>query len=629
MLAPALQSPSRRPYGALAGPRRAAARGRSLPRPARLENRVRGVSLFGEDETPWKPASHVHPRGKTVSASRMFGNALGNAITDGIQSQQEAELKKARESTKPSETDLKAFDKAYEDHFGPSPREEFQAALTANQLDEDFKLALTYPGGTWGMVDGKFRYIPKPLSGGSGFRFGDPGSQGSGTSAQSVRAGDYGGSLERVAKDQLTKLLGRPPSQRQVNNYVGQLAELNKIKDPRKIQGDMPLLLPDASTPAATEGLGVYGRDIAFGQSLKQTNPNRIPWHLQDAYLERTGEFTQQGRSSELDKAAVTRFGKSFNALSDDEWAMMFTPVSKAVSCIAGGPPAHFANTSDVLSDQWDFLVNTYNNIHIPQEVQGGLRVVGGVTLGVIGAGLDLTGVGAVVGLGAGVLAASEIKAGWDQMWHKRPVASPVEQVLISTGMSPQAASLTNTGLVFWTTGRAMTLPRWTPVVPYSNAPNMGAVEGTGALWQRHAPGGTPALEGTPYSPSVVNQRSADFYKLYGDNPLRGTMSNFEARQWYLGEDAKILDALDPAASLEVQAKTAFDLRNANRSGARELMSDRITADRLYREEPNLTWDQLISSRRSTGLSNDDIYRSIINSSQKTRTSVNKLLGLE
>jgi filamentous hemagglutinin len=141
--------------------------------------------------------------------------------------------------------------------------------------------------------------------------------------------------------------------------------------------------------------------------------------------------------------------------------------------------------------------------------------------------------------------------------------------------------------------------------------------------------GGTPALEGTPYSPDVVNARSAKSYSLYGDNPLRGTMSNVEARQWYLDQDARIPESLDSSASLEDQARQAFDFRNANRTDARELMSDRIAADRLYREEPNRSWEKLIDYRRSTGLSDEQVYQSIIDSSQKTRTSVNKQLGLD
>lgn len=138
-----------------------------------------------------------------------------------------------------------------------------------------------------------------------------------------------------------------------------------------------------------------------------------------------------------------------------------------------------------------------------------------------------------------------------------------------------------------------------------------------------------PALEGSAYNPDLVNLRSADFYSQYGTNPLRGTMSNLEARQWYLAEDAKILGNIEPSASLEVQAKQSFDFRNANRTDTREFMADRVSADRLIREEPNMTWEQMIETRKARGYSGDDIYRSILNISQKTRASVNKQYGLE
>lgn len=105
--------------------------------------------------------------------------------------------------------------------------------------------------------------------------------------------------------------------------------------------------------------------------------------------------------------------------------------------------------------------------------------------------------------------------------------------------------------------------------------------------------------------------------------------SNLEARQYYLAEDAKILNSIDASASLEAQARTAFDTRNANRSRAREFMADRVSADRLLREEPNMTWEHIVASRKARGLSGNDIYRSILNSSQRTRHDVNRRYGLE
>jgi YD repeat-containing protein len=82
---------------------------------------------------------------------------------------------------------------------------------------------------------------------------------------QSVRAGDYGGSLERIARNQL----GPDATQADINNYVGQLFEINGITNARTIQPDQEIQLPDAGTPAATSGLGLYGRDIAIGEQIK------------------------------------------------------------------------------------------------------------------------------------------------------------------------------------------------------------------------------------------------------------------------------------------------------------------------------------------------------------------------
>lgn len=81
---------------------------------------------------------------------------------------------------------------------------------------------------------------------------------------QRVRAGDYGGSMERIARAQL----GANASQREINNYVGQLFELNSV-DARRIGADMQIVLPSADTPMATDGLKQYGQDIARGEQIK------------------------------------------------------------------------------------------------------------------------------------------------------------------------------------------------------------------------------------------------------------------------------------------------------------------------------------------------------------------------
>lgn len=58
-------------------------------------------------------------------------------------------------------------------------------------------------------------------------------------------------------------------------------------------------------------------------------------------------------------------------------------------------------------------------------------------------------------------------------------------------------------------------------------------------------------------------------------------------------------------------------------------MADRNLANQLMKNEPNLTWEQLVNKSVNRGLTGDDVYRHIIDSSQRSRSSVNKKLGLE
>jgi hypothetical protein len=112
--------------------------------------------------------------------------------------------------------------------------------------------------------------------------------------------------------------------------------------------------------------------------------------------------------------------------------------------------------------------------------------------------------------------------------------------------------------------------------------------------------------------------------------PRRGALSNMEARQWYLAEEAKILGRVDPNLPLRERAIQAFNMRNQVRTKARELMSDRELAAKLMREEPNITLRELVKRKyQKKGLVGDELWQDILDSSRKSRTSVNKKLGLE
>lgn len=129
----------------------------------------------------------------------------------------------------------------------------------------------------------------------------------------------------------------------------------------------------------------------------------------------------------------------------------------------------------------------------------------------------------------------------------------------------------------------------------------------------------TSASPPTPATPVLVEK--------YQRAPA-ASLSNVEARKWYLEQEAKIPQIIDRNASLETQAKQAFNFRNEIRTAARDAMADRDAAAKLMREERNITWEQLVEKKRKEGFTGDDVYREIINSSQKSRKSVNDKLGL-
>ena len=107
------------------------------------------------------------------------------------------------------------------------------------------------------------------------------------------------------------------------------------------------------------------------------------------------------------------------------------------------------------------------------------------------------------------------------------------------------------------------------------------------------------------------------------------SLSDKDARQWYLDKEKTIPDLIDRSLPLEQQAKQAFAFRNQFRTQTRELMSNREMADYLYKNEPNMTWEQIVEKYRSKGFKGDDIYSEIINSSQRSRKSVNDVFGVK
>jgi len=111
---------------------------------------------------------------------------------------------------------------------------------------------------------------------------------------------------------------------------------------------------------------------------------------------------------------------------------------------------------------------------------------------------------------------------------------------------------------------------------------------------------------------------------------LKGTMSNIEARKWYIEQNNKIPDLIDKTKPLEEQAKQACSLRNKNRFNARELMSDQELRKKLDISDPIVSFEELVEKKMNgKNLPREEALADIIKTSNKTRRSTNKVLGLE
>lgn len=111
--------------------------------------------------------------------------------------------------------------------------------------------------------------------------------------------------------------------------------------------------------------------------------------------------------------------------------------------------------------------------------------------------------------------------------------------------------------------------------------------------------------------------------------PLREKLSDRAVRKWYLAQDAEIPYQIDHSLSIEDQARQACDLRNKNRTHARDLMRDQKKRRWLDKNEPNKTFEELIKHKMDDkGLTYEEAIEDILKTATKTRKSVNKQLGL-
>ena len=103
---------------------------------------------------------------------------------------------------------------------------------------------------------------------------------------------------------------------------------------------------------------------------------------------------------------------------------------------------------------------------------------------------------------------------------------------------------------------------------------------------------------------------------------------NDTVRDLYNNAVANIVSQIDTTQSLERQAKQAFELRNAIRTAARDIMADTEARNSLDRERPNVTFEQLLNTKMIVkGLSRDEALRDIIKSASRTNEEVNSRYG--
>lgn len=141
----------------------------------------------------------------------------------------------------------------------------------------------------------------------------------------------------------------------------------------------------------------------------------------------------------------------------------------------------------------------------------------------------------------------------------------------------------------------------------------------------KDAPAPQPGT-GTDSTPDPVGDLGLPNY-----NP--GSLSAEEARTVYTQGELRMRELnkqlADQGLSTEERAKVMFEQRNALRSWTRDLMSNRALADQLNATEPNLTFGDLVAKNQARGVTGDDLYRGIIESSTRSRTSVNTGLGID
>ena len=110
----------------------------------------------------------------------------------------------------------------------------------------------------------------------------------------------------------------------------------------------------------------------------------------------------------------------------------------------------------------------------------------------------------------------------------------------------------------------------------------------------------------------------------------RGTWDSFDVRVWYKSENNKIPNLIDCTAPIEEQARQACYLRSRNKYIARDLMSDMLGRQMLDRDDPIEPFETILEEKmKRKSLTRDEALNDCIQTSNKTRRSIDKQFGLE
>lgn len=116
-------------------------------------------------------------------------------------------------------------------------------------------------------------------------------------------------------------------------------------------------------------------------------------------------------------------------------------------------------------------------------------------------------------------------------------------------------------------------------------------------------------------------------------------ISNEEIRVWYNAQAGMIpeLNRLwkNQALSAEERAKKAFEIRHNARMKARSMMKNKKEVRELEKRDKEKygnphgpTFESLVNKAKESGMSNDDAYESIIESSSRTDEGYNRKNGI-